>query len=352
MPATSRSGERLSRRSGSGRAGSPSKSRITQPRSVSIVWPRCRSPCVRITRPPVPVAESDWSRSRTSWPRPAISAVGPSSGSSRKTRSICSSMSATSSAIDSALGSSGANAGVLGLRAQRGVQLAGHAAEAAACARAARPARSRCPRARGPSPRARRPGTAWSTPSVASMRRPWTSYQPASGAMCSKPRAERKRSSSSSGFTPGSTRRKAFRISASPKTTDELDCSTPTGPDLDAARRALRRGRRPAEADGAVLDRDVVALAHAVQQLAPLGGVGEPVVDRPAVGLEDHALRSSPRPPAGARAAAGRSRASPRRSGPRRSRARAAAARRGARRPRRSRSARPRATWSRTSAGR
>ena len=52
MPATSRSGERFRRRSGSGRAGSPSKSSTTQPRSESIVWPRCRSPWVRITRPP------------------------------------------------------------------------------------------------------------------------------------------------------------------------------------------------------------------------------------------------------------------------------------------------------------
>ena len=42
-------------------------------------------------------------------------------------------------------------------------------------------------------------------------------------------RSDRKRSSSSSGFTPGSTRRNAFRINASPNTTDEFDCSTPTG---------------------------------------------------------------------------------------------------------------------------
>ena len=39
-PATSRSGERLRRRSGSERAGSPSKSRITQPSAVSSIWPR------------------------------------------------------------------------------------------------------------------------------------------------------------------------------------------------------------------------------------------------------------------------------------------------------------------------
>ena len=76
MPATSRSGERFRRRSGSERAGSPSKSRIAQPRSgVSIVWPRCRSPWVRMTLPPAPMCESSCSRSRTSWPRPRIGSV-------------------------------------------------------------------------------------------------------------------------------------------------------------------------------------------------------------------------------------------------------------------------------------
>ena len=39
MPATSRSGERLRRRSGSARAGSPSKSSTTQPRRARMVWP-------------------------------------------------------------------------------------------------------------------------------------------------------------------------------------------------------------------------------------------------------------------------------------------------------------------------
>jgi hypothetical protein len=66
-------------------------------------------------------------------------------------------------------------------------------------------------------------------PSVASTRRPSKSYQPASAAMLGNPRADRKRSSSSSGFSPGSTRRNAFRISSSPNTIDEFDCSTPTG---------------------------------------------------------------------------------------------------------------------------
>ena len=45
MPATSRSGERFRRRSGSDRAGSPSKSRITQSfEGARSVWPRWKSP--------------------------------------------------------------------------------------------------------------------------------------------------------------------------------------------------------------------------------------------------------------------------------------------------------------------
>ena len=40
MPATSRSGERLMRRSLAGRAGSPSKSMITKSLPVYSTWPR------------------------------------------------------------------------------------------------------------------------------------------------------------------------------------------------------------------------------------------------------------------------------------------------------------------------
>ena len=82
------------------------------------------------------------------------------------------------------------------------------------------------------------------------MKRPSYSYQPASGAMFGKPRSDRKRSSSSSGFTPGSTRRNAFRISASPNTIEEFDCSTPTG-------RTSTVPPRPAPADSAQRKRSV-----------------------------------------------------------------------------------------------
>ena len=131
MPATSRSGERFRRRSGSGRAGSPSKSRITQPRSASIVWPRCRSPCVRMTRPPAPMCESGCSRSRTSWPRPRIGAERVVSGRSRNTRSICSSTSAVEERERLGARLVGRERRVGGVRAERGVQLARHLAERA-----------------------------------------------------------------------------------------------------------------------------------------------------------------------------------------------------------------------------
>ena len=44
-----------------------------------------------------------------------------------------------------------------------------------------------------------------------------------------KPCVVRKRSSSSSGLTPGSTRRNVFNTSSSSNTIDEFDCSTPIG---------------------------------------------------------------------------------------------------------------------------
>ena len=70
MPATSRSGERFRRRSGSDRAGSPSKSRITQSfEGAHSVWPRWKSPWCRMIRPLEPACVIWRSRSRISSPR-------------------------------------------------------------------------------------------------------------------------------------------------------------------------------------------------------------------------------------------------------------------------------------------
>ncbi len=187
MPATSRSGERFRRRSGSGRAGSPSKSSTTQPREDSIVWPRCRSPWVRITRPPTVACASSESFSRTSWPRPWIGAVASVSGRSRKTRSICSSTSAYRIESDSADGSTGAKSGSeLSLpsavcsspmttprSSTRSSRPSGSVASSSSVSShpSWAPARNSC-----------------RIPSVADTWRPSTSYQPFSAAMCGKPR--------------------------------------------------------------------------------------------------------------------------------------------------------------------
>ena len=226
-------------------------------------------------------------------PRPAIGASASCSGRSTEHALDLLVDVAVSSASDSALGSSGANAGSSG-RSRARVCMSPVTSPSARSARATRPGRRRARRARAPSRRARRPGTPAGCRASRRSGGPANSYQPASGAMFGNSRADRKRSSSSSGLTPGSTRRNALRISSSPNTTEELDCSTPTGRDLDAAADARGRGLGPAEAQHAVLDRDVVALADPVQQLAPLRGVGERVVDRPAVGLARSRARSSP----------------------------------------------------------
>ena len=80
-------------------------------------------------------------------------------------------------------------------------------------------------RARAPSRRARRARTPAARPASrrAAGRRTRTSRR--AGAMFVNPCSVRKRSSSSSGLTPGSRRRKTLRISSSSKTIDVLDCS-------------------------------------------------------------------------------------------------------------------------------
>ena len=128
MPATSRSGERFRRRSGSGRAGSPSKSRIDPAAVGEHASGRGagRRGCGSRARRR-PTCESAGSRSRTSCAAAARSAPTASvSGRSRNTRSICSSTSAVRIESASVDGSSGANAGSLEVRAERGVQLADH----------------------------------------------------------------------------------------------------------------------------------------------------------------------------------------------------------------------------------
>ena len=184
MPATSRSGERLSRRSGSGRAGSPSKSRIAQPRSREH---RLAEVQVAVGADHVAAGADVRERcsfSRTSWPRPRIGAgrlgLGQVDGRCARSARRRRRSGSTAPPCD---GSSGANAGselsepsavcsspITSPSARRLVE------QPVGVARRARPARA-------PSRRARRARNSCRIPSVASMRRPSTSYQPASDAM-------------------------------------------------------------------------------------------------------------------------------------------------------------------------
>ena len=192
---------------------------------------------MRIVLPNDPACESSASDSRTSSPRPRIgSSASTSSGSSTKMR------------LDLLVDRRGQQRERLGARvlgrevrvgrvgAEHGVHRAGHLAEPLQAREEARRAPTPARRARAPS-RRRAPRTySCRTPSVVSSGRPTYAYQPASRAMFSKPRSVRKRSSSSSGLTPGSSRRKTLRISSSSKTIDVFDCSRP----MHARSRAAR----------------------------------------------------------------------------------------------------------------
>ena len=264
MPATSRSGERFRRRSGSERAGSPSKSRIAQPRSgVSIVWPRWRSPWVRMTLPPAPMCESSCSALADVLAASGDRLDRPASRAARRTRARSARRPlAVSSDSDSVLGSSGANAGSTASEPSDRVQLAGDLAQRAHVLEQpvgiAWPAR----RARAPSRRGRRRGTPAGSRASRRPAGPRSRTSRPAARCCGNPRADRKRSSSSSGFSPGSTRRNAFRISSSPNTIEELDCSTPTGRTSTVPPSPDVRRRRPVEAERAVVDGHLGVRAH------------------------------------------------------------------------------------------
>ncbi|MDZ7733584.1 MAG: hypothetical protein U5R31_11270 [Acidimicrobiia bacterium] len=86
IPATSRSGERLMRRSLVDLDGSPSKSMITKSRPARSTWPRWRSPWIRIR-----IASMDRSRigSRTacrSSPRPTTASAASRASSGTRSR--------------------------------------------------------------------------------------------------------------------------------------------------------------------------------------------------------------------------------------------------------------------------
>ena len=169
--------------------------------------------------------------------------------------------------------------------------------------------------------------------------RPSTRTSRRARAMFAKPCSVRKRSISSSGLIPASSRRKTLRISSSSKTIDVFDCSAPTGARLVQLARRARRSPRP----GGTRRCPPRPAASAPERIALTSS-------RASCGSSSPSSRARRR---AARRAAGRCRARPCRSAARRARARTAA--------RRSRSddrvehaarARRRATSRRTSAAR
>ena len=82
----------------------------------------------------------------------------------------------------------------------------------------------------------------------------------------------RKRSSSSSGLTPGSTRRNAFSTSASSKTIDELDCSAPIGRTVGAVPRRLDARRASGTRRARARRRPSAPSRSRREQLARLAG--------------------------------------------------------------------------------
>ena len=320
MPATSRSGERFSRRSGSGRAGSPSKSRITQPRSVEH----------RLAEVQVAVGADDAAAGADVRERLQLLAHVLAAAADRR-RCAVGLGQLEEDPLDLLVDVGGEDRQRL-RRSARRARTPGRRCPSRAPSAARRSPR-RAPRSRSSSPSGSRaelvqrqlPAVARAGQELlqdarASRRsggpRPRTS-RPAA-AMCGKPRADRKRSSSSSGFTPGSTRRNAFRISSSPKTIDELDCSTPTGrtstvpPSAGARRLGAQR-----KTNVVLADLDLAVGAHPVQQLAARAP-GRRARRRPSSRRPRRSrARPSPRRPAAARAAPGRSRASRSGSAPR-----------------------------------
>ena len=253
MPATSRSGERFRRRSGSGRAGSPSKSRITQPRSGEhglaevVVAVRADHAAARadVREHLQPLAHVLAAAER--------SARAPALGQLEE------------HALDLLVDVRGQER--QRLRARLVGREAGSAASepSAVCSS---PVTSPSARTRSRKPSGSlRELVQRQLPAVAGAgqvllqdaeRRvdrggPRTRTSRRAARCCGNPRADRKRSSSSSGFTPGSTRRNAFRISASPNTIEEFDCSTPTGR-TSTVPPSRRRPTRPSGSRAALVD--------------------------------------------------------------------------------------------------
>ncbi len=120
-----------------------------------------------------------------------------------------------------------------------------------------------------------------SSPSVAVSGPPEYSYHPASAGTFRKPCSPRKRTTSSSGLIPGSSRRKTLRMSVSPKTTEVFDCSDETSRAAPMSCPSAAKSAAGWNCDDALRPLQRVRRAHRAHELARDldRGVGEQLVD-------------------------------------------------------------------------
>ena len=299
MPATSRSGERLRRRSSSGRAGSPSKSRTTQP---SAAEQRLAEVVVAVVADQ-PAADADVREQRQAVAH-LLAAAGdrrerrrcPPAGRGRA-RSICSSIVAVSSAER------------LVARAPRARRRGPRRRRRARCAsgrsrRRARAAARRTPRGRVPSSSSAssQPSRAVGDEALHDAERRVHAARPSRrtsrrARRCSGSRGSaRKRSISSSGLSPASSAAEDLQHERVVEARSSvLDCSAPI-----ARTSAPGRGRlelvAPAELDASrARPRTVGALGAAGRRAAAAAcGSAKRVVDRDAADVVDDASSVQP----------------------------------------------------------
>ena len=111
---------------------------------------------------------------------------------------------------------------------------------------------------------------------------PEYAYQPPSAGMLRKPCSVRKRSISSSGLIPGSSRRKTLRMRASSKTTEVFDCSEETSRAAPSSRPSAEKSSagvnsaRPSEPWSVTPARIALTISRAIPASSARPSTGSP----------------------------------------------------------------------------
>src|SRR3954462_9170623 len=295
MPATSLNGVCFARRSSRGRAGSPSKSKMSHWPSLRSTCPRWRSPGWRIRAPPGSAGAQVRIRCSRSGLRASISGTEP-----RATRTVSPSSRSRFSlqrTRSSRMIDSGAKAGSDGSEASAACISPTRVPSSRISSSGSVPLRKAPSRYDHPSESTRTNRCA--TAAVA-FTAPSRAMPPRSGGVAVNPRRARNAPISSSGFTPGSSLRMSFTITLSSKTMDVLLCSADSlrtlGDGVSCPRSEPPASKRkPCKAPAAVamrrFSRTMPRSARAASSSSPSTMPGTPVQ-----GFKASAYRSGGRP--------------------------------------------------------